>query len=70
MGRVRGLVYLKGKETSCIPGWPRKRIDRTSLSVLETGYDIAGFWVARMITVCHRFSFIPKIFFQNFLHFA
>uniref|UniRef100_A0A0R3RW49 valine--tRNA ligase n=1 Tax=Elaeophora elaphi TaxID=1147741 RepID=A0A0R3RW49_9BILA len=37
-------------------GWPRKRIDRIPLSVLETGYDIVGFWVARMVTVCHSLT--------------
>ncbi|VDK89364.1 unnamed protein product [Onchocerca ochengi] len=36
--------------------WPRKRIDRIPLSVLETGYDIVGFWVARMIAVCHSLT--------------
>ncbi|KAK6108694.1 valine--tRNA ligase [Brugia pahangi] len=37
-------------------GWPKKRIDRVPLSVLETGYDIVGFWVARMVTVCHSLT--------------
>uniref|UniRef100_A0A1I7VSI3 valine--tRNA ligase n=1 Tax=Loa loa TaxID=7209 RepID=A0A1I7VSI3_LOALO len=37
-------------------GWPKKRIDHIPLSVLETGYDIVGFWVARMVTVCHSLT--------------
>ncbi|CAG9535460.1 unnamed protein product [Cercopithifilaria johnstoni] len=37
-------------------GWPRKRIDRIPLSVLETGYDIVGFWVARMVAVCYSLT--------------
>ncbi|KAL3985709.1 valine--tRNA ligase [Acanthocheilonema viteae] len=37
-------------------GWPKKRIDRIPLSVLETGYDIVGFWVARMVAVCHSLT--------------
>uniref|UniRef100_A0A183CUH1 valine--tRNA ligase n=1 Tax=Gongylonema pulchrum TaxID=637853 RepID=A0A183CUH1_9BILA len=42
------------------PGWPDRRINRVPLSVLETGFDIAGFWVARMLTVCHSLTgFFP-----------
>ncbi|KAM3716824.1 putative valine--tRNA ligase [Dirofilaria immitis] len=37
-------------------GWPRKQIDRIPLSLLETGYDIVGFWVARMIVVCYSLT--------------
>ncbi|VDK47708.1 unnamed protein product [Anisakis simplex] len=37
-----------------VNGWPAKQIESTPLSLMETGHDIIGFWVARMLTVCHR----------------
>lgn len=54
-------MNFKERRHYAFTGWPRKRIDRIPLSVLETGYDIAGFWVARMVTVCHRFSFCETL---------
>lgn len=55
---VTKAKILEKKRHYSFTGWPKKRIDRMPLSVLETGYDIVGFWVARMVTVCHRFSFL------------
>ncbi|VDM96983.1 unnamed protein product [Thelazia callipaeda] len=39
-----------------LSGWPKKEIKYVPLTMLETGFDIAGFWVARMITVCHSLT--------------
>ena len=35
-------------------GWPEKKVSTSFLSAMETGYDITGFWVARMLTVCEQ----------------
>lgn len=39
-----------------LAGWPERRIEGPFLSIMETGYDIIGFWVARMLTVCLRLT--------------
>lgn len=39
-----------------VAGWPEKRLNSSPLSLMETGHDIVGFWVARMLTVCYRLS--------------
>lgn len=41
-----------------IAGWPDKKINGPVLEVLETGHDIIGFWVARMLTVCKKYQLI------------
>ena len=38
-----------------IADWPEKDITSEILSLLETGHDIIGFWVARMLIVCNQF---------------
>lgn len=45
-----------------IAGWPDKKINGQVLEVLETGHDIIGFWVARMLTICKKYGLIFKIF--------
>ncbi|VDD94514.1 unnamed protein product [Enterobius vermicularis] len=37
-----------------LAGWPEKRVNSHCLSLMETGYDIVGFWVVRMLTVCEQ----------------
>ncbi|MFH4977251.1 hypothetical protein AB6A40_003960 [Gnathostoma spinigerum] len=37
-------------------GWPEKAVKFPPLSLMETGYDIAGIWVARMISVTQQLS--------------
>ncbi|KHN85099.1 putative valine--tRNA ligase, cytoplasmic [Toxocara canis] len=39
-----------------IQGWPQRRVEAVPLSLMETGHDIIGFWVARMLTVCQRLT--------------
>ncbi|KAI1722800.1 tRNA synthetases class I (I, l, M and v) domain-containing protein [Ditylenchus destructor] len=39
-----------------VAGWPDKQVDRIPLNVMETGHDIVGFWVARMLIACKRLS--------------
>uniref|UniRef100_A0A914ZKF4 valine--tRNA ligase n=1 Tax=Parascaris univalens TaxID=6257 RepID=A0A914ZKF4_PARUN len=39
-----------------VAGWPENRLNSSPLSLMETGHDIVGFWVARMLTVCYRLS--------------
>lgn len=36
--------------------WPAHRnLNFPLLDVMQTGHDIIGFWIARMMTICHRF---------------
>lgn len=48
--------------------WPAHRnLDFPLLDVMQTGHDIIGFWIARMMTMCHRSisrSYQPKVFLQ------
>lgn len=44
-----------------VADWPKKPIRSPVLDVLETGHDIIGFWVARMLTLCKRSNFFIKI---------
>jgi valyl-tRNA synthetase len=37
-----------------IAGWPDKPVDKEILSLMETGHDIVGFWVARMLILCKQ----------------
>lgn len=37
-----------------LAGWPAKKIDSSYLTLMETGYDILGFWVVRMLTICEQ----------------
>ncbi|KAL3081809.1 hypothetical protein niasHT_034000 [Heterodera trifolii] len=36
-----------------IAGWPDRPICGQSLELMETGYDIVGHWVAKMMMICH-----------------
>uniref|UniRef100_A0AC34Q6A6 Valine--tRNA ligase n=1 Tax=Panagrolaimus sp. JU765 TaxID=591449 RepID=A0AC34Q6A6_9BILA len=35
-----------------VRGWPSKSVTSIPLNLMETGHDIIGFWVARMLTLC------------------
>lgn len=37
-----------------VRGWPDKPVAGTALDLMETGHDILGFWVARMLILCKR----------------
>uniref|UniRef100_A0A0N5AU14 valine--tRNA ligase n=1 Tax=Syphacia muris TaxID=451379 RepID=A0A0N5AU14_9BILA len=39
-----------------VAGWPDKDVDSNTLTLMETGYDIVGFWVIRMLTVCEELT--------------
>ncbi|KAH7724107.1 valyl-tRNA synthetase family protein [Aphelenchoides avenae] len=40
-----------------VRGWPAERIpSAVPLNLMETGHDIVGFWVARMLAVCNRLT--------------
>uniref|UniRef100_A0A914L9K9 valine--tRNA ligase n=1 Tax=Meloidogyne incognita TaxID=6306 RepID=A0A914L9K9_MELIC len=39
-----------------IAGWPKKSIKSASIDLMETGHDIIGFWVARMLVICKRLT--------------
>lgn len=40
-----------------VRGWPAERIPSVvPLNLMETGHDITGFWVARMLAVCNRYA--------------
>lgn len=38
----------------CVAGWPHREIEGEVLELMQTGHDIIGFWVARMLTVGKR----------------
>jgi valyl-tRNA synthetase len=37
-----------------LAGWPEREVGGDVLDLMETGHDIIGFWVARMLMVCQR----------------
>ncbi|KAL7077827.1 hypothetical protein ACQ4LE_002915 [Meloidogyne hapla] len=39
-----------------IAGWPKNKIVESSIDLMETGHDIIGFWVARMLIICKRLT--------------
>lgn len=36
-----------------VAGWPHVNVTSPVLEVMETGHDIIGFWVARMLALCN-----------------
>lgn len=38
-----------------VAGWPKNQVKGPVLEVMETGHDIIGFWVARMLSLCKRY---------------
>lgn len=40
-----------------VAGWPNKKVGEGVLDLMETGHDIIGFWVAKMLMVCQRLFF-------------
>ena len=47
-----------------VAGWPDKEAGKDVLDLMETGHDIIGFWVAKMLMVCQRYIF-SILFYQN-----
>uniref|UniRef100_A0AC34FBT9 Valine--tRNA ligase n=1 Tax=Panagrolaimus sp. ES5 TaxID=591445 RepID=A0AC34FBT9_9BILA len=39
-----------------VRGWPNSKIDTVPINLMETGNDIIGFWVARMLILCQHLS--------------
>ncbi|KAF7635659.1 hypothetical protein Mgra_00004902 [Meloidogyne graminicola] len=39
-----------------IGGWPKNIISKNVINLMETGHDIIGFWVARMLVICKRLT--------------
>lgn len=48
-----------------VSGWPDKEITKIPLNLMETGHDIIGFWVARMLSLCRHLS--GQLPFKNIL---
>uniref|UniRef100_A0A914WZV3 valine--tRNA ligase n=1 Tax=Plectus sambesii TaxID=2011161 RepID=A0A914WZV3_9BILA len=39
-----------------VAGWPDKPVRSPPLHLMETGHDILGFWVTRMVMLCHKLT--------------
>lgn len=39
-----------------VRGWPYSKIPTVPINLMETGNDIIGFWVARMLILCQHLS--------------